>query len=189
MKSKLFRLSPRWQENRLGTRHRIPKAVQTWIYESGSLTQRLRQEFGQDLAVKVLWQANGKPLLTENRVLQHSSAELAWIREVQLHHQGRPLLLARTIMPRRTLAIAHGQLTKLGNRPLGEIIFAYAHVARQALDVSYVMPNVWQPDIALLAHHAPVWGRRTVYIIEQQPLLVSEFFMPDLFTSGVTTHD
>lgn len=102
---------------------------------------------------------------------------------------GAALLLARTIMPRRTLAIAHGQLTKLGNRPLGEIIFAYAHVARQALDVSYVMPNVWQPDIALLAHHAPVWGRRTVYIIEQQPLLVSEFFMPDLFTSGVTTHD
>ncbi|MDD2800889.1 MAG: chorismate lyase, partial [Methylococcales bacterium] len=67
--SYLFTQEPNWRKNRTGIRHTLPVAVQSWTYESGSLTQRLRSIYGNSVAVNVLfnhWQA---PYLSERRLL------------------------------------------------------------------------------------------------------------------------
>ncbi|MDD2724433.1 MAG: chorismate lyase [Methylovulum sp.] len=179
-RSQLFLRDPQWRENRRGTRHQLPTAVQSWTYETGSLTQRLRRTYGNAVKVSVLWQQWQTPFLSEQHRLQIPTHIHALVREVLLHADGKPLILARTVIPADTITFAHSNLAKLGTRPLGEVIFAYPKLARLQLDVCQTQPYAWIADTRELAQiDRPVWGRRTVYGLQHQHLLVSEFFLAD----------
>jgi chorismate--pyruvate lyase len=102
-------------------------------------------------------------------------------REVLLHAQGLPLLLARTIIPEETIRAAHRNLAHLGAKPLGEVIFAYPDLERITMDLALIPQSAWTQQAQLCAKiNAPVWGRRTVYAIQNRPMLVSEFFLPEI---------
>jgi len=182
-KSFLFNYEPLWQENRQGLRHKLPDNVQSWTYESGSLTQRLRNFYGDAVAVKVLLQRWHKPFLSERRLLQLPEHQYSLTREVLLHVNGKPLILARTIIPVTTIKTAKSNLSQLGNRPLGEIIFSYPKLERIAMDVTLIDPSTWtQSAIAEAGIDQSIWGRRTVYAIAHKQMLVSEFFLPEVLT-------
>jgi chorismate--pyruvate lyase len=177
----LFNREPLWLENRQGVRHKLPVNVQSWAYESGSLTKRLRSRYGDAVAVKVLLQRWGQPFLSERRLLNLPEHRYSLIREVLLHANGKPLILARTIIPVGTIKAANSNLSHLGNRPLGEIIFSYPKLERIAMDVALVKPATWTPSaIALAGIDQALWGRRTVYAIAHKQMLVSEFFLPEI---------
>ena len=96
-----------------------------------------------------------------------------------LHADGKPLILARTIIPAKTIKVAKSNLAHLGSRPLGEVIFSYPKLERIEMDVTLIDPPTWtQPAIAEGHIDQPIWGRRTVYAIAQRQMLVSEFFLP-----------
>jgi len=180
-KSFLFNREPLWLENHQGLRHKLPDNVQSWIYESGSLTQRLRSFYGDAVAVKILLQCWHKPFLTERRLLKLPEHQYSLIREVLLYADYKPLILARTIIPAATIKATQNNLSHLGNRPLGEIIFSYPNLERITMDITLINPFTWtQPAIAEAAINQPVWGRRTVYAIEHKQMLVSEFFLPEV---------
>lgn len=179
VKSHLFNREPSWRENRQGLRHKLPRNVQSWTYESGSLTRRLRGRHGDAVAVKVLFQRWNTPFLSERRLLNMPEHRRGFIREVLLHADGKPLILARTIIPAGTIKAAKSNLSHLGNRPLGEIIFSYPKLERVAMDVALVNPSTWTPSaLAEAGIDQPIWGRRTVYAIAHKQMLVSEFFLP-----------
>lgn len=179
-KSFLFTQEPDWFENRQGTRHCLPETVQSWTYEAGSLTQRLRNYYGDAVAVKVLRQQWHTPFLSERRLLKLRENRYSLIREVLMHADGKPLILARTIIPVRTLNAAKRSLSHLGNRPLGEVIFSYPRLERQEMDIAMINPVIWTPAaIAEAGITGPLWGRRTVYVIRRRQMLVSEFFLPE----------
>lgn len=178
--SVLFKQEPLWQENRLGTRHQLPQTVQSWTYESGSLTQRLRAVYGQKVAVKVLFQYWRVPFLTERKLLHLHEQRLCLVREVLLHAENKPLILARTIIPSAMIKIA-SSLAHLGTRPLGEVIFSYPKLERIAMDVTLIKPLNWTSTAFAVADiQQPIWGRRTIYAIKHQQMLVSEFFLPEI---------
>lgn len=178
--SVLFKQEPLWQENRLGTRHQLPQTVQSWAYESGSLTQRLRSIYGDKVAVKVLFQYWRVPFLTERKLLHLHEQRLCLVREVLLHAENKPLILARTIIPAATIKIA-SSLAHLGTRPLGEVIFSYPKLERIAMDVTFAQPTLWTADaLNEVTIQQPIWGRRTVYAIKHRAMLVSEFFLPEI---------
>ncbi|MDO9268368.1 MAG: chorismate lyase [Methylobacter sp.] len=178
-KSFLFKREPLWLENRSGIRHTLPKNVQSWTYEPGSLTQRLRDYYGDAIGVKILLQQWNTPFLTERRLLKLHENKYSLIREVLLHADGKPLILARTIIPTRTIKAAKSNLAHLGSRPLGEVIFSYPKLERIEMDVTFIDPPIWtQPAIAEGHIDQPIWGRRTVYAIAHRQMLVSEFFLP-----------
>ena len=180
-KSFLFIREPLWLENRQGLRHKIPENVQSWTYESGSLTQRLRNFYGNGVAVKILLQRWHKPFLSESRLLKLPEHRYSLTREVLLHVNGKPLILARTIIPATTIKTAKSNLSKLGNRPLGEVIFSYPKLERIAMDVTLIDPATWkQRAIAEAGIDQPIWGRRTVYAIAHKQMLVNEFFLPEV---------
>jgi chorismate--pyruvate lyase len=177
----LFNREPLWQENRQGLRHKIPGNVQSWVYESDSLTQRLRHFYGAGVAVKVLLQRWQPPFLSERRLLKLHEHHYSLTREVLLHVNGKPLILARTIIPAATVKTAKSNLSRLGNRPLGEVIFSYPKLERIAMDITLINPSVWTPSVLAEADiKQPVWGRRTVYAIAHQHMLVNEFFLPEV---------
>jgi len=181
-KSFLFNQEPQWLENRPGIRHTLPENVQSWTYESGSLTQRLRDYYGNAIGVKVLLQGMTTPFLTERRLLNLPENKYSLIREVLLHADGKPLILARTIIPVKTIKAAKSNLAHLGSRPLGEVIFSYPKLERIEMDVTLINRPTWSQSAIAVGHIAePIWGRRTVYAMAQRQMLVSEFFLPGVF--------
>ena len=180
-KSSLFNSEPLWLENRQGLRHKLSYNVQSWVFESGSLTQRLRNYYGEGIGVKIMLQHWQTPFLSERRLLKLPEHKYSLTREVLLHLNGRPLILARTIIPESTIKIARSNLARLGNRPLGEIIFSYPKLERIAMDITLIKLPTWSPLAILEAGiDAPIWGRRTVYAIAHKQMLVSEFFLPEV---------
>jgi chorismate--pyruvate lyase len=185
IKSFLFNREPVWVENRCGTRHTLPENVQSWVYEPGSLTQRLRNYYGDKVGVNVLLQQWNTPFLTERKLLKLHESKYSLIREVLLHANGKPLILARTVIPPKTVKVAKSNLAHLGNRPLGEVIFSYPKLERIEMDVTLINSSpieqrpIWtQSAIDKASIDQPMWGRRTVYAIAQRQMLVSEFFLP-----------
>lgn len=180
VRSFLFNQPPHWTLNRTGTRHLLPKNLQPWVYETGSLTQRLRREHGARVAVKILFQQWQLPFLTESQRLHLPGHRYGLIREVLLHVDGKPLILARTVLPEATINFANRELSNLGTRPLGEVIFSYPNLARLETDVCCVPEKIWTSNLKQqVTIAAKIGGRRTVYAIDRHPMLVSEFFMPD----------
>ena len=180
-KSILFNREPVWLEHHAPLARTLPESAQSWIYEAGSLTQRLRDQYGSSVAVKVLFHRWKKPFLSEQRLLKTPYRRACLIREVLLHVDDTPLILARTILPEKTIRVAHRNLSHLGNRPLGEVIFSYPKLERWAMQLTQIQPSLWQDNVAKENHiNQPVWGRRTIYAIHHQPMLVSEFFLPEI---------
>jgi chorismate lyase len=180
-KSFLFNSEPEWHEHRRGSQHSLPDAVQSWTYEAGSLTQRLRNYYGNTITVSILFHQWRIPFLSERKQLQLPQHRYGLTREVMLHTNGKPLLLARTIIPEETIKVAHRNLAHLGTRPLGEVIFSYPNLERITMDLSLIAPSEWtMPALQKAAISQPIWGRRTVYAIQKRPMLVSEFFLPEI---------
>ena len=181
-KSSLFCHAPHWRHLNPTALYRLPDTLASWLTETGSLTQRLRGIYGQQFGVKVLQQRWETAFIDESRILQLAPSQRQLVREVLLHAGDRPLVLARTILPAATINIARRNLSQLGNRPLGEVIFAYPDLERRRRQYACVAQAHWSSAInAEITVSAPVWGRRTVYAIHRQPLLVAEFFLPGLF--------
>ncbi len=182
-KSCLFAREPLWREHKRGVQHCLPENIKSWVYEPGSLTQRLRDYYGNKVAVTVLAQYWHMPFLSESRQLRLSAHRYVLIREVLMHANGKPLLLARTTIPQKTIKVAHRNLAHLGNRPLGEVIFSYPDLERVAMDITHIQPDAWTPQIlSMVDMNPPAWGRRTVYAIQQRTMLVSEFFLDEILS-------
>lgn len=176
----LFDKEPRWLADRPGRWQQMPEAVRSWVYEPGSLTARLRSGYGAKVAVKVLRQQWGKPLPSEGQLLKQPAWRYALIREVLLHAEGVPLLLARTVIPAKTLT-AHADLSRLGTRPLGEVLFTHPDLERWQMDISKVALNGFTPlAIGLARIEGAIWGRRTVYALAGQEMLVCEWFLSSI---------
>ena len=180
-KSFLIQYEPEWTVHRSGEHHSLPEEAKSWIFEPGSITQRLRNHYGNAVQVTILFHQWQTPLFTEHRLLKLRSHRYALIREVMLHADNRPLILARTIIPEGTVKAARRNLSHLGTRPLGEIIFSYPKLERLGLDFTLADTSIWT-DAALrkIPTNQPIWGRRTIYAIRHKPMLVNEFFMPEV---------
>lgn len=144
--------------------HRIPSpALKGWLRDRGSLTERLVEKSGGAFRVEVLRQHWGRALLDEANTLGISPRHRVIIREVILHGNNNPWVYARSILPARSLDRSLRHLKRLGNRPLGTLLFCDPHMQRGEIEVTC---------------HQRGWGRRSVFYLQGQPLLVSEIFLP-----------
>lgn len=186
-KTVLFQQVPQWKDSHRCQLTPVDNMLESWLYETGSLTRRLRSIYGSAFAVEVLFNRWKPAFVDECQLLDLPHQRYQLIREVLLHAKGVPLILARTVLPEPTIAIAHRNLSHLGSRPLGEVIFSYPDLERRRRQISRVDAKQWMPSLSrrLMLDEA-CWGRRTVYAIHQQPLLVAEFFLPALFDATYT---
>lgn len=179
LRSLLFKREPAWRSARQAGRPAAPGAVCSWLYETGSLTARLRSVAGPGFGVRLLGQGWGRPFSGETHALGVPARSRALLREVLLHDGGKPLVLARTVIPPRTLRGVYCGLARLGDRPLGELLFSYQGLARTQLEWVRIKPAQWRQAAALeFGVHEPVWGRRSHYAVGDISLLVCEFFLP-----------
>lgn len=152
--------------------------MRSWLYEPGSLTLRLQHAYGDAFRVQVVAQGWAQGFRGERRLLGSTPGTLCLLREVVLLCGDRPLVLARSLIPAKTLRRADPALARLGSRPLGEVLFACPQLRRSHLQLARVQPSAFRA----MAPEASVWGRRSLYTIAAGDLLVCEFFLPEVWS-------
>ena len=181
-RSLLFARPPAWHHVRASQSHHVPPGAESWLFEAGSLTRRLRALCGPGFRVRLLRQEWARPFADETQALGLLHARRAVVREVLLQCGDRPLVAARSVIPAETLRGARHGLARLGTRPLGEILFRDPRLERTHLELCAVEPRQWRRELAEAADATGrIRGRRSWYRIGPGRLLVAEFFLPALF--------
>ncbi len=159
---------------------RLNKPLRNWLFDTGSLTARLIDHCPGTFSVRVLSVKRETPTPDEIDVLGMRPRSLAIVRQVQLYCDDTPLVYARTIIPVSSLRGPLRGLVQLGNRPLGALLFSDPCMQRLPMEVAAL--SVKSPIHRLTGYSGkqPISGRRSVFIMKKQKLLVSEFFLPGL---------
>lgn len=165
-------------------KHQIDAEVLTWLADEGSLTFRLKHYCPKQFSVLVLGEQWIKPDLSEAQLLGVSMNHKVLLRQVYLKCGENLCVYARSIIPLSTLQGKHRRLRFLGNKPLGEYLFASPSLKRSRIEWTKLTDASSLYQQAMNAHTASaktIWGRRSLFKIDRKPLLVSEFFLPVLF--------
>ncbi len=155
----------------------------TWLIERSSLTARLQQRY-HDFSVQTQLIQYAKPSQDETKALHLTPKDIALIREVLLRgNGGLPLVFAHSVLPLKSLHGAWRSLGKLGNKPLGAVLFANPKVKRTTLSYKKLSANHVLYQIAttyLTVSPAFLWARRSVFSLNEAQIMVTEVFLPNL---------
>lgn len=167
----------KWRPGRAQAGRIMSRPLRNWLLDRGSLTDRLITKSAGQFRVEVLRQYRGVARPDEARRLGLDERQAAWIREVVLYGNNTPWVFARSILPEKSLAHSLRHLKRLGNKPLGAVLFNDPHMYRSAIEIARFDARDLPVDID---GHA--WGRRSVFYLRKQPLLVTEVFLPGLLS-------
>lgn len=157
-------------------------ALHPWLVSRDSLTSRLVENF-DDFNLVRLMQRPQLPNLDERRELGLRARELAIVREVLLRDGTVPLVFAHSLVTPRDLRGVWRGLSRLGARPLADMLFHDFAVVR--LPMEYRKIDARHPLYRRAGEVAPlqsrtVWARRSVFLKRGRPLLVTEVFLSDM---------
>ncbi|MBT8146690.1 MAG: chorismate lyase [Gammaproteobacteria bacterium] len=146
-----------------------PSEWRRWLLDPRSLTQILVRHSQGDFAVKLVeesWWQGKSPYLS--RLLgDRLSSQRMWSRKVVLQGKGIPWVIAHTLVPQESLRGKLAQVKKLETKPLGAFLFSHSNLCRGKLDI---------------VSTAAGWGRCSLFLLDWQPILVAEFFLPALIS-------
>lgn len=156
----------------------LPHDVADWLFDPASLTARLIRHCHGQFSVRVLSQGYSHARLGERKTLGMADRENALVREVHLLCDKTPVVYARTVIPVTTLVGPQRRLAHLGNKPLGALLFADRTMHRDEVQIARLSDEKAGFETP---SDQTIWGRRSVFKLNNRPLLVSEYFLPDLF--------
>ncbi|MDN3637946.1 chorismate lyase [Simiduia curdlanivorans] len=162
----------------------LPRDLAPWILDQGSLTARLQAHCQGQFDVQLLNQGWGQARPSELLVLKCPSRQKMLVREVILKGRGENWVFARSLVPYTSLTGRLKALKYLDNKPLGALLFQDPSMRRDPLEAAAICAEhqYLHPDLKLPVA-VDLWGRRSVFYIDKNPLLVSEVFLPDFLAS------
>lgn len=163
--------------------HTMPSEMAPWLLEQGSLTRKIILNCKSKFRVEVISQRWQRPMLNEALRLNMRPEHRAFIREVLLYCGETPWVFARSVIPYKTLTGPRRALGKLGNRPLGEVLFSDPGITRDALEIAEIKRGQRMFRCAtqcLKELPESLWGRRSVFYLHDKPLMVNEIFLPSI---------
>ena len=172
---------PTWKQRRFLFNQDVPADISEWLFDQGSLTRRVIQACDKAFRVEVISQGYARPMLNEAIRLGMSHSGTALIREVYLYCGDTPWIYARTIIPKKTLTGTTRHLAHLGTKPLGAVLFADPNMQRDEVEVAEIREHQRMFNRAtnkLVDKPESIWGRRSVFYLDNKGLLVSEVFLP-----------
>ncbi len=139
------------------------------------MTERL-QSMCRRFDLILLGQHPAQPTDCERDVLPDKPLGGNWvIREVILCGDGQPWVYARSVICQ---ALVDGELSQLGQQPLGKVIFNDKRFSRSEFQLSYALaPDKLAPLIEPKDMY--LWGRRSCFHYADHVMLVAETFLPD----------
>lgn len=147
--------------------------IRDWLCEQGSLTRLLKLASGDQFRVQVLDEHEQS---IDNALLRSEFGPLAaghpfWSRKVTLFGCGQPWVLAHTLLPAHSELSELQRVRSLGSKPLGEFLFDHAELKRSHLHFT-TLPS-------------GIWGRKSLFFLFRKPIMVAEFFLPEILALPV----
>ena len=146
------------------------KNWQTWLNDPGSLTARLIDFSSGNFSVNLVsecWETYFSTYLVSVLGSRYA-AQRMWSRKVVLCGHQRPWVTAHTLVPQESLNSPLSRIKNLRSKPLGAFLFSHAALQRIQLDIVR-----WDKG----------WGRCSLFVLFDKPILVAEFFNPELIAA------
>jgi len=168
---------PNWHYHPQSARYPLTPAWRNWLFDQGSLTERLIAASDDQFAVQLLSQNYAAPLVSERRCLQIPARQDALVRQVILTGRNAPWVFARSVIPVSTLTGANRHLKHWNSRPLGAMLFSNPSMRRGPIEIARLQPG---NNLVPTEHQGQetLLGRRSVFYLNGKPLLVNEIFLP-----------
>lgn len=144
----------------------------SWLTEEGSLTERLKEEFGN---VKV-------DVMHEGYISEKKSE---YMREVIIQSDDLPMIYARTLLKKSDLEDAWKCLKSLGQQSLANILFKDSKIFRRSLSYRICKSNdalYLHLKSLNLVHEEVIWSRQSEWEREGKTLWLVEVFLSNLFS-------
>ncbi|WP_085300492.1 chorismate--pyruvate lyase family protein [Cognaticolwellia mytili] len=160
----------------------ISNTLRDWLLDPASLTARLKHH-SKKFRIEVLGQAI-EPCSDLEANTDILAGEKVLVREVLLYCDGIAQVFARSLLPLKSLTGEQQQLADLGTQSLGQVLFNHPELVRKKIEVAAFDQ---QSTVAKIAEHLslkvlqPMWGRRSVFVLDAKPLMVAEVFLPGAF--------
>lgn len=157
-------------------------ALNNWLFDQASLTQRLSALCRIGFSVQPLQESWQTLSLEECSVLNIAPHSMGWVREVFLCDGSQPWIFARSVAGQAELLQADFDLSQLGSRSLGQLLFNQQAFQRGALHICHIpvsqLPLIAQQQTLAQSH---VWARRSCFKKQALSVLVTEVFLPKLW--------
>lgn len=153
-----------------------------WLTYPGSLTRRIVAR-SRGFRVELLGRFMRIPNADEYAALGRPAHRRVYVREVALHANGRPVVLAHSIVARADVEGPWRALLGLGTRPLAVLLFTDPLVRREPFEYARVDARhpLWKRAREVFGRELPtLWARRSLFHRHGRPLMVTEVFLPDL---------
>lgn len=171
-----------WQNKHIAKLYIKDKSLYPFIFQTGSLTRYIQQRCKGSFNIEIKSESWQYPMSDEVQLIGSREHERTFIRESYLKCDTKPLVYARTIIPRKTLTGKYKKLTMLGNKPLGEILFNDNSSFRSDMQYARVSPDCTLYKQAFMVNdvNSSLWARKSLFYIKHNPLLIIEVFLPEL---------
>lgn len=160
--------------------HTCPEKMQSWLYDHNSLTLKL-ESLSKAFHVEVKQEINIKSSLQLSGYFNDEKDIL--VREVLLFIDNIPVVFAQTEIPLSTLTDEQKALAEIGNTSLGKLLFQDPSMLRGQIEVTSFSENSPLHEFCQSIDQETdkiLWARRSLFYVNNKPLLVSELFLPAL---------
>lgn len=171
-----------WQNELSNQEKPDDKRLHEFLFQSGSLSRSIEECCRGTFNIELKNESWSAPMSDENQLLALIDNEITFIRESWLKCDNKRLVYARTVIPRITFEGESQELMELGNKPLGNILFSdnktyrtNMRYAKIPLHCDLHKQATMDTDIV-----TELWGRQSLFYINNNPLLVTEVFLPTI---------
>lgn len=184
-------LTGQWQSPKDEVLSELSLPLRDWLLDEGSLTARLKT-CSTTFQLKVIGEQQQLCSPAEACSLI-KAGDPVLVREVLLYCDDIPQVFARSLLPLSSLTGKEQVLGNLGQQPLGQVLFNNPSLQRNRLELSSFAndSNVVKLAKSLIMNDSTLddaigtdfilWGRRSIFMLENKPLMVAEVFLPNAF--------
>ncbi|MAS82196.1 MAG: hypothetical protein CMF45_05865 [Legionellales bacterium] len=172
-----------WQNDLNRQEEPYDKRLHDLLFQNGSLSRSIEKICNGTFNIELKNESWSTPMSDENDLLALIDNEITFIRKSWLKCNDKRLVYARTIIPRITYEEESKNLMKLGNKPLGDLLFNNNRTYRTNMQYAKIPLHHDLHKQATLDTNimSELWGRQSLFYIHKNPLLVTEVFLPTLF--------
>lgn len=153
-----------------------------FLFQEGSLSRFIEVNCNGTFHIELKNETWSQPLSDEIELLSLGENEITFIRESWLKCDDKRLVYARTVIPRATFEKESEELLQLGNKPLGNILFNDSTTYRSNMRYAKIPIDCNLHQQATMGSKIAgfLWGRQSLFYINNNPLLVTEVFLPTI---------
>lgn len=160
----------------------IPQAIKEWLCYRPSMTARLRAHAQAEFTVQLLCH-DWREASPEEAEYLHLQADRSVIgREVVLCCDQEPWMYASSVLPKSLIDATGSSLLLLGDRPIGELLFADPGITRSAFQFQQLESGALEYDRAIAfspSCEPSLWARRSKFRFpENIEMAITEVFFP-----------